>query len=387
MRRLLVVVLLLVPAAAPAAVARVRVPAGVEVQRYAKGIPNPSTLAFDGRGRLRATSAGVQAAAADGVWLVPERGARPRQVVSGLFSALGLTWHRRELYVSHITPHATFAPRHTGRVVAYSRFDGRRFARSRVVVDGLPVGRHRLDSIVAGPGGRLYLGIGSESDHDPSSSELAGTVVSFRPGGGGLRLEARGLRNPYGLAVAPGGRRLLVSEHGRDDLGLRAPPDELNLVDPRGRARFYGFPDCWGQGGAPCRGSVAPLAKLAPHSAPGAVVVARRFGRWGPSAFVTRFGSTFRENPTGGDVVRVPLARLGRRPTAPARRFATGFGHQEPLGAALGPGGALYVSLWQSGRVVRLVPSRPARPRAAEAQPTPPAVLLRALAELLRALL
>jgi glucose/arabinose dehydrogenase len=116
-------------------------------------------------------------------------------------------------------------------------------------------------------------------------------------------------------------------------------------------------------------------------------VVARRFGRWGPSAFVTRFGSTFRENPTGGDVVRVPLARLGRRPTAPARRFATGFGHQEPLGAALGPGGALYVSLWQSGRVVRLVPSRPARPRAAEAQPTPPAVLLRALAELLRALL
>ena len=331
MYRLLVLVLLLVPAFAPSAAARVRVPAGVEVQRYAKGIPNPSNLAFDGRGRLWATSAGVQAAAADGVWLVPRRGARPRQVVSGLFSALGLAWYRRELYVSHIVPHATFAPRHTGRVVAYSGFDGRRFARSRVVVDGLPVGRHRLDSIVAGPGGRLYLGIGSESDHDPSSSELAGTVVSFRRSGDGLRVEARGLRNPYGLAVAPGGRRLLVSEHGRDDLGLRAPPDELNLVDPRGRARSFGFPDCWGQGGAPCRGAVAALARLAPHSAPGAVVVARRFGRWGPSAFITRFGSTFRENPTGGDVVRVSLARLGRRPTAPVQRFATRL---RPPGAA-----------------------------------------------------
>src|SRR5215208_2232991 len=392
MRRLpaILVLVLLAPApAAPAAAARVRVPAGVELQRYAKGIPNPSNLAFDGRGRLWATSAGVHAAAADGVWMVPRRVARPRQVVSGLFSALGLTWHRRELYVSHIVPHATFASGHTGRVVAYSGFDGRSFARSRVVVDGLPVGRHRVDSIVAGPGGRLYLGIGSESDHEPSSAELAGTVVSFRRSGGGLRVEARGLRNPYGLAVVQGGNgvrgRLLVSEHGRDDLGLRSPPDELNLVELRGRARSYGFPACWGQGGAACRRTVAPLARLAPHSAPGAVVVARRFGRWGPSAFVTRFGSTFRENPTGGDVVRVSLARPGRRGTAPVQRFVTGFGHQEPLGAALGPDGALYVSLWKSGRVVRLVPPRTPRPARATGV-APATALLRALAELFRAL-
>jgi glucose/arabinose dehydrogenase len=388
MRRLpaiLVLVLLAAVPAAPTAAARVRVPAGVELQRYTMGIPNPSNLAFDGRGRLWATSAGVQAAAADGVWLVPRRGARPRQVVSGPFRALRLTWHQRELYVSHIVPHATFASGHTGRVMAYSGFDGRRFARSRVVVDGLPVGRHRVDSIVAGPGGRLYLGIGSESDHEPSSAELAGTVVSFRPGGGGLRVEARGLRNPYGLAVAPGGRRLLVSEHGRDDLGLHDPPDELNLVEPRGRARWYGFPECWGQGGAPCRGAVAPLARLAPHSAPGAVVVARRFGRWGPSAFVTRFGSTFRANPTGGDVVRISLAHLGRRRSAPVQRFATGFGHQQPLGAALGPGGALYVSLWKSGRVVRLVP-RSSRPRSTGTGMAAPAALLEALVRLCRAL-
>ena len=115
-------------------------------------------------------------------------------------------------------------------------------------------------------------------------------------------------------------------------------------------------------------------------------MVARRFGRWGPSAFVTRFGSTFRENPTGGDVVRVSLARLGRRSTAPVQRFATGFGHQEPLGAALGPGGALYVSLWKSGRVVRLVPRRPSPPRAAATQAAPPTALLRVLAALYRAI-
>src|ERR687889_730474 len=97
MGRALAIVLLALLAAVPAAGAAVRVPAGVKLQRYAKGIPNPSNLAFDGRGR------------------------------------------------------------------AYSGFDGRRFARSRVVVEGLPVGRPRVASFVAGPAGRLYLGIGSES--------------------------------------------------------------------------------------------------------------------------------------------------------------------------------------------------------------------------------
>jgi glucose/arabinose dehydrogenase len=364
----------------------VRVPDGVKLQRFASGIPNPTNLAFDARGRLWLTSAGVQTAAADGVWMVPRRGARPRQVVSGLFSALGLVWHRGELFVSHVAPYATFAPSHTGRVVAYSGFDGRRFRRSRVVVDGLPTGRHRVDSLAVGRDGRLYLGVGSQTDSGRPTRTPSAAVVSFRPrDGGGVRVEATGLRNPYGLAFAPGGRRLLVAEHGRDDLGLRAPPDEVNLVRPRGRARWYGFPECWGQGGAPCRGAVAPLVRLAPHSAPGAIAVARRFGRWGPTAFVTRFGSTFRANPTGGDVVRVSLARLGRRRTAPVARFATGFGHQEPLGAAIGPGGALYVSLWKSGRIVRLVP--PPRPRRPAARPaSAPVVLVRVLGALCRAI-
>ena len=260
--RLVAIVLLAVLAAAPAASARVRVPAGVKLERYAAGIRNPTNLAFDARGRLWVTSAGVETAASDGVWMVTRRGARPRQVVGGLFSALGLTWHRGELFVSHVVPYATSAASHSGRVVAYSGFDGRRFARQRVVVDGLPTGRHRVDSIVAGPGGRMYLGVGSQSDNARSSRPLSATVVSFRPQGGGLRVEARGLRNPYGLALAPRAEpgdaqrpRLLVSEHGRDDLGLRRPPDEVNLIDPRGPPRWYGFPECWDQGGASCRGA------------------------------------------------------------------------------------------------------------------------------------
>jgi glucose/arabinose dehydrogenase len=346
----LAVLALLFPAAAEA---RIDVPAGVKVERFARGIPHPSNLAFDPSGRLWVTSAGHLTARADGVWMVPRRGVRPRHVVRGLFSALGLLWYGGELYVSHVSPYATVsASGHTGRVVAYSGFDGRRFARERVVVDGLPTGRHRVDSLAAGPDGRLYLGVGSEFDARRSSKRLSGTVVSFRPDGSDLRVEARGLRNPYGLAFIPGSAQLLVSEHGRDDLGLHRPPEEVNLMRTAGRARWYGFPECWDQGGSRCRGAVRPLVRLAPHSAPGAVVVARRFGRFGRSAFVARYGSSFSDFPSGGDVVRVTLPRRG---PSRVRRFATGFGLQDPLGLALGRGGGLYVSRWSHGSVVRLV--------------------------------
>ena len=72
-----------------------------------------------------------------------------------------------------------------------------------------------------------------------AGSRYGGTVVSFKPGGGDLRIEARGLRNPYGLAFAPDGATLLVSDNGRDDLGNDRPPEELNrFVVTGGGAAF-----------------------------------------------------------------------------------------------------------------------------------------------------
>src|SRR5215218_6157508 len=226
--------------AAVAAVAAVSVLAmippaeGARPEPFASGVPEPSNLAFDPRGRLWATSGGNVAQASNGVWLLGRDGSRPVQVVSGLYSALGLTWHGGRLYVSHVVPDRTNAPSHTGRVTAFWGFDGRRFRSSRVIVDGLPTGLHRVNSIVAGPRGRLYLGVGSVFDNRRASSRWSGTVVSFRPDGADLRIEASGLRNPYGLAFLPGTGMLLISDHGRDDLGLRRPPEEVNLVDVAG---------------------------------------------------------------------------------------------------------------------------------------------------------
>jgi glucose/arabinose dehydrogenase len=321
-------------------------------ERFASGVPEPANLAFDSRGRLWVASGGHVPRASNGVWLVRRAGARPVQMVRGLFSALGLTWRGGRLYVAHIVPSAGSGSGYVGRVTSFAGFNGRSFARSRVVLDGLPVGRHRLGSIVAGPGRRLYLGIGSRYDARGTGERLSATVVSFRPGGRGSRVEARGLRNPYGLAFVPGTSRLLISEHGRDDLGLRRPPEELNLVDVAGPAPDFGFPECFGQGGLACRATRPALVRLAAHAAPGAVAVAATSPRRA-IAFVPQFGSSFDAHPTGGDIVRITLTRRAGRWHARSRRFARGLGRQNPLGAAIGPDGDLYVSLWTRGSVVR----------------------------------
>jgi glucose/arabinose dehydrogenase len=349
LRAAALVALSLVPAA-PADGA-IRGPNGVSVENVARGAGHPTNIAFDPAGGIWTTSSQYGVEGSDGVWYVRRRGAKPRHVVRRLNAALGLAWFRGELYVSHVVPYSVSASTYTGRVIAYSGFDGRRFRRRRTVVKGIPTGLHRVNSIAPGPGGRLYMGVGSAADAY-AGSRYGGTVVSFRPGGRGLRIEARGLRNPYGLAFAPDGATLLVSDNGRDDLGNAIPPEELNQFVPGGSVPHFGFPRCWGRSGGRCAGTRAPLASLAAHSAVGGVATAERFGRFGPSAFVTENGSTIASPRTGSVVRRVPLT--GRR--SDDVRFARGFREHDPLGVALGPGGALYVTLHQSGRIVRFVP-------------------------------
>jgi glucose/arabinose dehydrogenase len=340
--------LFFVPASADAAI---RGPKGIKVQNVARGLGHPNNIAFDPAGGIWMTSANYGLSPSDGVWYVKRRGARPRHVVRGLNSALGLTWFRGKLFVSHVVPYSYSAASYTGRVTAYSRFNGRRFKRKRTVVKGIPTGLHRLGSIVPGPRARLYMGVGSAAD-SAAGSRYGGTVVSFKPGEGRLRIEARGLRNPFGLAFAPDGIHLLVSDNGRDDLGENRPPEELNRLDVTGGVPHFGFPRCWGRGGGRCGGTRPPLAELAPHSAVAGVAAVRRFGRFGPSAFVAENGSRIASPPTGSVVRRVPLGRRRANDVG----FARGFHRHDPVGVAVGPGGALYVTLNASGRLIRFVP-------------------------------
>jgi glucose/arabinose dehydrogenase len=310
--------LAVVVAALPAA-ARAATPTVV-----AKGIPFATNVAFDPAGGMWVTSGAGGPNASDGVWYVP-KGGRPHHVVRGLRTALGLRWAGGWLYVSSITSYST------GRVTAYSGFDGARFAKRTVALDKLAVGLHDVDSIVQGPDGRLYVGVGSTFD----DHGRAGRILSWLPGGHTTRLEATGLRNPYGLAFH--GSQLLVTDNGQDRLGQKRPPEELNAFDPAGPVADFGFPRC-----APsCAGALAPLVRFPAHASTDGLAVK------GDSAYVAQNGSTVRTHPVGSDVQRVDL-RTRRRP----RIWKSPVQH-DPLGAAIGPDGKLYVTLFVSGEVVR----------------------------------
>jgi glucose/arabinose dehydrogenase len=322
-------------------------PAGAAIrptpQLVARGIPNATNVAFDPAGGMWVTSGGNYRSPTDGVWHLPAGASKARQVVKGLDTALGLAWYGGELYVS--SRYRTRAPGgYSGRVDAYTQLSGTRFAKRRTVLDDLPAGLHNPDSIAPGPDGRLYLGVGTKTNDGRNATKREGTVLSFPPSGSEQRIEARGLRNPYGLAFLPGTTRLYVSDNGRDDLGETQPPDELNVFDAENPAPHFGFP----------RKTGTPEVRIPAHAAAGGVAATRDWdGR--AAVFVTTNGSTIRTPEVGSDV------RLHRPGTRGAKVYARGFREHDPLGAAIGPDGALYVTLWESGRVVRFRPPQRAQ--------------------------
>ena len=312
-------------------------------------IPYATNVAFDARGGMWVTSGAPFHEPGDGVWYVAAAGAKPVHVVRDTLLALGLTWYRDGLYV------ASQLGGRTGIVERYRGFDGRRFATHRRVVPSLPVFQHPLGSIVPDSHRRLYLGVGAEQDANPGGHVTSGTIVSFRGDGSDLRIEARGLRGPFGLAFIPGTASLLVADNGRDDLGATRPPDELNLIrDVTRGAVDFGFPGCNDAGNSVCAATVRPLSLLRPHSAPGGVAVARNWRGGGLTAFVAENGAVYPGVNAGRRITQVRLTRRAGGGYDTRRSvLASGFADQDPLGLAIGPDGALYVTRFHTGGVVR----------------------------------
>jgi glucose/arabinose dehydrogenase len=333
-RLLLGVVVALAAAAAPLAAAPGQrpapeidvVPGGFRVEVYGSGLRRPTALAWGPDGLLYATQESGEVVA------VGYRSAVPRVVARGFRTPLGLAWSGRTAFVS--------AQGTLWRV----RLDGKVLSDRRAILAGLPFGRHQQDNVVVGPAGRLYLGSGSTCDVCDERDRRSAAVLSVRPDGSDLRVEARGLRNPYGLLVA--GRTIYVSVNNQDELGTWEPAETIVRLR---RGAHYGWPRCWPswerrmlQGN--CAGVSRPFAYLEPHSA----VAGMAFWRGG--LFVAEWGQ-YRSEQFGRKVVRVD-PRTGRSQT-----FATGFEH--PLALLVHPGSeALLVADWGRGRIYAVTPAR-----------------------------
>jgi glucose/arabinose dehydrogenase len=285
-------------------------------------------MAFGPDGRLYVTEDTGLVVALD------PRTRRPRRFWRGLRTPLGLVWHGRTLFVS------------VSGGIRSVQLGGGRTRTPRTVVRGLPFGRHQQDNVVLGRDGRLYLGSGSTCDVCRERDRRSATILSFRLDGSDLRVEATGVRNPYGLTIQPQTGRLFLSVNGQDKLGDAEPAE--TVVALRRGAR-YGWPDCWPSRRllrlvGSCRGVTPPVAYLEPHSAAGGMVF------WNRDLFVAEWGEYLKRRH-GRKLVRIPFDGRGRPRARVATTFATGFDH--PLALAL-DGDALLVADWGRGTIIRI---------------------------------
>jgi glucose/arabinose dehydrogenase len=307
-------------------------PAGLTATVSARGLPKVSAFAYDGQARLWAATADSTDRGKDAVYLVRSAGQTPVRVIAGVHTPLGMLWYGDQLYVAS-----------AGRVDAYRGFDGAKFARHRTILT-LPSDTGEFNGIVLEPDGRMAMGISAPCDHCTPTSKWSASVVSFRPDGTDLQVYASGIRAPVGLVVHPRTKELFVTMNQRDDLGARTRGDWLATVR---RGQSFGFPSCYGQGGAACAGVPQPTAVLDKHAAVSGVAIVT--GQLGPavgtSALVAEWAT--------GKVQAVALPKsTATSPAGTVHPFLTGL--KNPVPVIRAPDGAILVGDWTQGIVYRI---------------------------------
>jgi glucose/arabinose dehydrogenase len=311
---------------------------------------------------------------------------------------------------------------HGASIVRYRLRDGELLpqASGETIVSALPMDPgHRARNFVILSDGSLLVNVGSPSnscqvkDRDTMSAgkdpceelatraglwkfDAAKTGQTFSPSS----RWATGLRNTIALAVNPADRRLYGVPHGRDQLTQNWPnlfPDpKYNAENPAevfvqiNGGEDFGWPYCYwsvnekklvsapeyggdGKKTDRCAGKKSALVAYPAHWAPMSMVyyTGSQFpDRYRGGAFIAFHGSWNRapEPQAPGRVIFHAMS--GGSPSGAYESFADGFAAQppeklqntnarhRPVGLAVGPDGALYVSDDVGGRIYRITYGR-----------------------------
>jgi glucose/arabinose dehydrogenase len=251
-------------------------------------------------------------------------------------------------------------------------------ATTPVKLSDLPGGtlnHHWTKSLVAsGDGGRLYVGVGSNSNVGENGMDKeAGRAAIWEidPATGAHRVFASGIRNPVGMDWQPQTNALWVSVNERDEIGSDLVPDYMTSVRDGG---FYGWPYSYYGEHVDARvkpqrpdlvaKAIAPDYALGPHTASlgltfydGTLLPMPYRG----GAFVGQHGSWNRKPPSGYKVIFVPFS--GGMPSGEAQDVLTGFldaddnARGRPVGVAVDTRGALLVADDVGNAVWRVTPA------------------------------
>ena len=276
-------------------------------------------------------------------------------LLDGLNAPFGMALVGTDLYVAN-----------TDAILRFPYTPGQmRITAPGVVVARLPAGpinHHWTKNLIASADGhRLYVTVGSNSNvAERGMAAEAGRAAIWEIDlpTGAHRVYASGLRNPNGLAWAPGGA-LWTAVNERDELGSDLVPDYLTAVQDGG---FYGWPYSYfgshlDKRVQPQRPDLVATARvpdyaLGPHTA--SLGLADAAGnalppRFAAGMFIGQHGSWNRRPHSGYRVIFVPFD--GARPTGDQPMdVLTGFLDNEgraygrPVGVAIDRQGGLLVA-------------------------------------------
>lgn len=300
--------------------AKLKVPAGFNIEVYASGMANARSLALSDKGTVFVGSRLV-----DKVYAITDKdGKRSVKVIaSGLYRPNGVAFKDGTLYIAELSK--------ISKIEKIDEFIDNP-PKPTVIYDKLPKDEaHGWKFIAIGPDNKLYVPVGQPGNnvlHDDDH----GQIRRINLDGSGAEVYALGVRNSVGFDWNPETKQMYFTDNGRDWLSETVPEDELNRVTKAGED--FGAPFCY-QGniidqelgwGKNCKDYTAPVGLMGPHTA----ALGMRFytGSMFPKTyknaiFVARHGSWNKSQKQGGDVVLVKLNKDGT--VKSVEPFLTGF--------------------------------------------------------------
>src|SRR5947209_4071455 len=195
---------------------------GKPVTLVAGGVTTPTSFAFGG-GAIFEGDGGSPPDSPGGVYLI-KNGTATRLSGSPTFVS-GLAWRNGTLYVAAGNLGPTGA---TFQILAWSGWNGTTFTKQQAIYTG-PKNFQGFNGLAFGPDGRLYIGVDvgllNNNDHGPAKTPFVYDIISMNIQGKALKVYARGIRQPWQLAFAPGDSRPFVTDFGRDCTGPNPCPD------------------------------------------------------------------------------------------------------------------------------------------------------------------
>ncbi len=218
---------------------------------------------------------------------------------------------------------------------------------------------------------KIYVSVGSGSnvaERGLDNEIRRANIIEINPDGSGEKIYGSGLRNPVGMAWAPGTNALWTAVNERDGLGDDLVPDYITSVK---EGAFYGWPFSYfgqnedprlkGQNPELVAKALVPDIPVGSHTASLglAFYTAKKFpAKYQGGVFIGQHGSWNRSELVGYKVAFIPFKQ--GKPNGKLEDFLTGFVkdnkevYGKPVGVAVAQDGALLVADDVSGIIWRV---------------------------------